>query len=252
MIRLLEKLNFTEDLGNDLKLDMLVIPGGKFRMGTEEKEIERLVEEKKWEGFRREKPRHEVTIKPFLIGKYPVTQAQYEEVIGRNPSRLRDDNRRPVECVSWNEAEEFCQRLSEKTGKEYRLPTEAEWEYACRAGTTTPYHFGENITDKLANYDHNVSGTTAVGKYSPNAFGLYDMHGNVWEWCRDDFYEDYVGAPNDGSAWISSRSSLNKVARGGSWDLNPRFCRSACRYWYSPDYTDDGLGFRVACDGART
>ena len=182
------------------------------------------------------------------MGKYPITQAQYQRVMGKNPSNFKGDER-PVEQVSWNDAVEFCQRLSKQTGKEYRLPSEAEWEYACRAGTTTAYYFGDTITGKLANYA--ASGTTAVGKYPPNAFGLYDMHGNVWEWCQDNWHDNYKNAPNDGSAWLSGESSIN-VIRGGSWNVNPRYCRSAGRDRFNPDDTDYDDGFRVACGGART
>ena len=229
---------------------MIAIPGGKFLMGTEDEEIERLVKEYDWEGFRREKPQHEVTVQPFLMGKYPITQAQYQEVMGKNPSYFKGDNR-PVERVSWNDAVEFCQRLSKQTVQEYRLPTEAEWEYACRAGTTTPYHFGETITDKLANYDGNVGETTSVGQFPPNAFGLYDMHGNIWEWCQDNWHDNYEDAPNDGRVWVSGVGSM-KVVRGGSWYRLPRGCRSASRSGDFPDLTDDHYGFRVACGGART
>ncbi|MDJ0903998.1 MAG: SUMF1/EgtB/PvdO family nonheme iron enzyme [Xenococcus sp. MO_188.B8] len=230
---------FLEDLDNGVTLEMVSISGGKFMMGSPE-----------GEGDDSEKPQHEVTVQPFLMGKYPITQAQYQQVMSKNPSNFKGDER-PVEFVFWNDAVEFCQRLSEKTGKEYRLPTEAEWEYACRAGITTPYHFGETITDKLANYSQNVGGTTAVGNYPPNAFGLYDMHGNVWEWCQDNWHDSYEGAPKDGSPWLSGKSST-KVVRGGSWLNSPRDCRSASRYGDSPVVTGDVNGFRVVCGGART
>ena len=215
---------FAEDLGNGVALEMVAIPGGKFLMGTEDSEIERLFEKFNWEGFRREKPQHEVTLQPFFIGKYPVTQAQWKAIASRsdlkvehdlkpNPSNFKGD-KRPVEQVSWHEAVEFCARLSKKTGREYRLPSEAEWEYACRAGTTTPFYFGETITGELANYRTSETyaeepkgeyrqETTPVGSFPPNAFGLYDMHGQVWEWCADTWHENYNGAPTDGIAWIT-------------------------------------------------
>ena len=236
-----------EKLKSNISLEMVYIPGGKFLMGTEDEEIERLVKEYGWKGFRGEKPQHEVTVQPFFMGKYPITQAQYQQVMGKNPSRFKGDER-PVEQVSWDEAVEFCQRLSEQTGKEYRLPSEAEWEYACRAGTTTPYHFGENITDELANYRERE--TIAVGKYPSNAFGLYDMHGNVWEWCEDNWYKNYQGAPNDGRAWVSG-DTIKKVIRGGSWTFNPS-CRSACRFSYSRDDRNYYIGFRVVCVAPST
>ena len=204
---------FTEELGNGVILDMVAISGGKFLMGTEDREIERLVKKYRNNWFRREVPQHQVTVQPFLMGKYPITQAQYQQIMGENPSYFKGDDR-PVDCVSWNDAVEFCQRLSKQTRREYRLPSEAEWEYACRAITTTPFYFGETVTTDLANYrgtDLEILGavysgnyanepkgqsreeTTAVGIFPPNAFGLYDMHGNVWEWCEDDFHENYGG-----------------------------------------------------------
>ncbi|KHG42439.1 hypothetical protein OA07_05195 [Aphanizomenon flos-aquae 2012/KM1/D3] len=176
--------------------------------------------------------------------------------MGNNPAYFKGNNR-PVEYVSWNNAVNFCQKLSQKTGKNYKLPSEAQWEYACRAGTTTPFYFGESITPDLVNYNGNYAyaaapkgqyrkQTTDVGTFPPNAFGLYDMHGNVWEWCEDDWQENYINAPINGSALIS-RSSKN-LLRGGSWGFNPGNCRSAYRGDYYLDY--DGIGFRVVCGGA--
>jgi len=193
-----------------------------------------------------------------------VTQAQYEAVIGGNPSRLKGANR-PVETVSWNDAVEFCQKLSAKTKRQFRLPSEAEWEYACRAGTTTPFYFGDTISTAQANYDGNQiygSGekgeyrqkTTDVGSFPPNAFGLYDMHGNVWEWCLDHYHASYEGAPTDGSAWIdkNAKEGATRVRRGGSWDFPPVACRSACRFYYNPRATDYFIGFRIVCSSPRT
>ncbi len=253
--------SFAEDLGNGLNLEMIAIPGGRFLMGTEDREIERLVKRFNLDGFRREKPQHEVTVQPFFMGKYPITQAQYQEVMSKNPSNFKGDER-PVEYVTWDEAEEFCQRLSKQTGTEYRLPTEAEWEYACRAGTTTPFHFGETITTDLANYDGNYTyanesqgeyreQTTPVGSFSPNAFGLYDMHGQVWEWCQDNWHDNYEGAPKDGSPWLSGFSST-KIMRGGSWAYNPGVCRSACRFYLARGFCDVDIGFRVVCVAPST
>jgi formylglycine-generating enzyme required for sulfatase activity len=193
------------------------------------------------------------------VGKYQLTQAQYQAIIGSNPSRFKGNNR-PVERVSWNDAVKFCEKLSQKTGKNYKLPSEAEWEYACRAGTTTPFYFGESITPELVNYDGNYTyasapkgqyrqQTTDVGSFPPNAFGLYDMHGNVWEWCLDDYIDNYSDTLRDGSA-LTGRSDV-KLLRGGSWSLNPRDCRSACRlnYFYLGDVINT-FGFRVVCSGA--
>ncbi|NEQ23918.1 MAG: formylglycine-generating enzyme family protein [Microcoleus sp. SIO2G3] len=180
-----------------------------------------------------------------------------------DPSNFKGANR-PVERVFWNDAVEFCARLSKATGREYRLPSEAEWEYACRAGTTTPFHFGETITTDLANYDGNYtygSGskgqyrkqTTNVGSFPPNAFGLHDMHGNVLEWCQDTWHENYNGVPTDGSAWVNENANQNiRTLRGGSWDFNPRVCRSASRDFDLPDFDLSTIGFRVVCEFPRT
>ncbi|AFZ00550.1 SUMF1/EgtB/PvdO family nonheme iron enzyme [Calothrix sp. PCC 6303] len=269
---------FREDLGNGINLDMVYIPAGSFMMGTEDAEIERLVKKFNWDGYRREKPQHQVTVPAFCMGKYPITQAQWKAVaalpqinrkLKAEPSSFKGDNR-PVEQVSWYDAVEFCERLYKKTGKEYRLPSEAEWEYACRAGTTTPFHFGETITSKLGNYDarntfaEQAKGeyrqqTTPVGQFSANAFGLYDMHGNVWEWCLDDCHINYTGAPKDGTPWFDnennnlSEKTGNPVLRGGSWYNDPGFCRSAYRYFSSSrDYIFNNFGFRVVCGFGRT
>ncbi len=225
---------------------MVYIPGGTFTMGSPESEEKRDSDEG---------PQHQVKVPPFYLGKYPVTQAQYQAVMGNNPSSFKGE-KRPVEKVTWHNAVEFCQKLSQKTGKTYRLPSEAEWEYACRAGTTTPFHFGETLTPDLSNYDGNyiyVSGPrgvyrkqiTDVGSFPPNAFGLYDMHGNVWEWCRDVWHDNYNGAPTDGSAWESGGYSSLRVQRGGSCNSSPRFSRSAFRYRNYAGYYFDILGFRV-------
>ncbi|MFB2882002.1 formylglycine-generating enzyme family protein [Floridanema aerugineum] len=254
---------FTEDLGNGVILEMVAIPGGTFLMGSPTDEPESLNDEK---------PQHSVTIKPFFMGKFPVTQAQWQTVAGfpkvkvdldPDPSEFKGANR-PVEQVSWYQAVEFCDRLSQKTGRNYRLPSEAEWEYACRAGTTTPFHFGETIITDLANYDGNhvyASGsqgiyrdqTIEVGSFPANAFGLYDMHGNVWEWCADHWHENYEGAPLDGSVWLVSAESLFRRLRGGSWVNNPGNCRSACRNHFLPVYDNDiNIGFRIVCGAEWT
>jgi formylglycine-generating enzyme required for sulfatase activity len=219
-----------------------------------------------------ERPQHQVTIKPFCFGKYPVTQVQWQAIaalpqvnleLKPNPSRFEGANR-PVESVSWRDAVEFCARLSNHTQKPYRLPSEAEWEYACRAGTTTPFHFGETITTDLANYNGNYTygngskgvyrkETTEVGSFKiANEFGLYDMHGNVWEWCQDDWHNNYEGAPTDGSAWISDDAKSDKLLRGGSWPDNPENCRSASRGCYVAGFDDNDSGFRVVCGAAWT
>ncbi|MBD2546606.1 formylglycine-generating enzyme family protein [Planktothricoides sp. FACHB-1370] len=242
-----------EDLGNGVTLDMVAIPGGTFIMGSPVTEKERRDNEG---------PQRSVTVPAFFMAKYPVTQQQWQAVMGNNPSSFQGLNR-PVENVSWNEAVEFCQKLSQMTGKNYRLPSEAEWEYACRAGTTTPFCFGETITPDLANYDRNYTygngpkgvyrqQTTDVGSFPPNAFGLYDMHGNVWEWCADHWHENYNGAPTDGSAWTSRGNSNLRLLRGGGWFSFPGFCRSARRNYSDPGGRDYDFGFRIGVSLPRT
>jgi formylglycine-generating enzyme required for sulfatase activity len=191
------------------------------------------------------------------MGKFQVTQEQYQAIMGENPSKFKG-KKKPVECVSWDNAVEFCSRISKKTGKTYRLPSEAEWEYACRAGTTTPFHFGDSITTELVNYDGNYTygstpkgeyrkQTTDVGNFPANAFGLYDMHGNVWEWCQDSWHKNYQGAPNDGTAWVIDDNEYNfRLLRGGSWDYNPSNCRCTSRLWFGRVFrSDSDVGFRV-------
>jgi hypothetical protein len=209
-----------------------------------------------------ESPQHQVTVPSFFMGKYPVTQAQYQAIMATNPSRFKGSNH-PVQGVSWNNAVAFCEKLSQRVGKNYRLPSEAEWEYACRAGTTTPFHFGETITTDLANYNGNytygggIKGiyrkeTTEVGSFGvANNFGLYDMHGNLWDWCQDNWHSNYEGAPTDGTAWLDIEKNTNqRLLRGGSWYYLPGNCRSAYRRSYNLDFHDDHLGFRVVCSGA--
>ena len=239
---------FAEDLGNGVSLEMIEIPEGDFLMGSPPDEKGR--EEN-------ESPQHKVTLKPFFMGKFAVTQAQYQAIMGKNPSVFKR-NKHPVESVNWNDATEFCQKLTEKTGKTYRLPSEAEWEYACRSGTSTPLHFGETISTNLANYNGNSTyaggprgqyrnQTTEVGTFSPNAFGLYDMHGNVWEWCEDALHKSYNNAPNDGRAWIENSDNRFRVLRGGSWYSEPAECRSANRYSFFFTSYFNYFGFRVVC-----
>jgi formylglycine-generating enzyme required for sulfatase activity len=269
---------FTETLSGEVILDLVAIPGGEFMMGTEDEEIERLVKKFDWQYFSREKHQHQVTLPSFYMGKYPITQAQWQAIASRadlkvkqdlesNPAYFKDrpdSDRRPVEKVNWYDAIEFCGRLSKLTGREYRLPSEAEWEYACRAGTTTAFHFGETITGDLANYNATKTyadepkgeyreETTPVGQFPSNAFGLYDMHGNVWEWCADDWHDNYEGAPRDGSAWTKNGNDNCSPLRGGSWFTYPYLCRSAFR---NDSLRRDSIsslnGFRVVCGAGRT
>jgi formylglycine-generating enzyme required for sulfatase activity len=264
---------FLEDLGNGVKLEMVYIPAGKFLMGTDNAEIERLVKKFAWEGFRREAPQHEVTVPAFWMSKYPITQEQWRAVagLGKVNRNLEPEpgyftgEKRPVERVNWSQAVEYGDRLAKLTGRKYKLPSEAQWEYACRAGTKTSFAYGETLTTELANYNGNhifaEEGkgiyrveTTEVGKFYPNALGLCDMHGNVWQWCEDDWHENYENAPQDGSAWLKNENSQQensiKIVRGGSCFVDPWFCRSASRadydlrVWRGVNFN---VGFRVVC-----
>ncbi|MEO1619800.1 MAG: SUMF1/EgtB/PvdO family nonheme iron enzyme [Cyanobacteria bacterium J06632_3] len=260
-----------ETLGQGVFLELVRVPGGRFQMGSPA-----------GQGRDRERPQHEVTVSSFLMGKYLVTQAQWRAVsalpkvshdMEPDPSRFKGDNR-PVERVSWDDAVEFCQRLSRHSGRDYRLPSEAEWEYACRAGTTTRYSFGDSITGEQVNCDFQktvtvsegflgfgrktarrgtyLEKTTEVGNFPANRFGLYDMHGNVWEWCQDPWHESYEGAPKDGSAWTEGGDASQRMLRGGSWFGNPDGCRSAYRFRDARDYGFNDLGFRVICASSWT
>ena len=235
----------TETLRGDVVLEMVAIPGGSFLMGSP-----------KGQGYEDERPPHGVVVAPFLLAKYAFTQAQWQAVTGKVPSCRGKGAQRPVDRISWLDATSFCARLARQTGRDYRLPSEAEWEYACRAGTATPFSCGETITTDLANYVGNFTyrdeakgsyrhETTDVGSFPPNAFGLCDMHGNVWEWCADGWHADYAGAPSDGSVWERPTSTL-KVLRGGCWHDPPDLCRSAARLKFPQHEGEDFVGFRVA------
>ena len=248
-------MDFDVDLGNDITLTMVHISGGSFLMGAQEEE-----------NWRKEGPIHQVTVPDFYIGKYPVTQAQYKAVVGYNPSYFKGDDSLPVEQVNWHKAIAFCEKLSRQTGRVYRLPSEAEWEYACRAETTTPFHYGQTLTAKLANCRDKRSKspgrTTKVGSFKPNNFGLYDMHGNVGEWCQDVWHKSYNGSPRNGSAWTDRADYVEgidiladestqldgsnfRIWRGGSWDRLPKNCRSASRTCNDSDNSLNYIGFRL-------
>jgi formylglycine-generating enzyme required for sulfatase activity len=289
------------DLSHSLALTMLWIPPGRFWMGSPETEPERQD---------REGPQHLVQLQGFFMGQTPISQAQWREVAtwapqpgerwGRqldpqpsffqprpNPNARSygggrfallpaetNSDLRPVDNVSWHDAIEFCSRLSQRTGRNYTLPAEAQWEYACRAATTTPFHFGPTLSVALANYNGNFSyangpkgtyrqQTTPVAMFSANAWGLHDMHGNVWEWCLDHWHDSYEGAPTDGRPWLNSPAPTNnattkpgndssldgtpRLLRGGSWLSSPRNCRSAYRFHDQPVNALYYVGFRVVC-----
>jgi formylglycine-generating enzyme required for sulfatase activity len=222
------------------------VEGGCFNMGSPQNETGR----NSGEG-----PVHEVCVQDFWMGQYEVTQGQWQQIMGENPAnfntnKIGEDTRNyPVEQVSWNDAQKFLREFSKKTGiKTARLPSEAEWEYACRAATSTMYSFGDEL-DRLAQYawykDNSADKTHPVGQLKPNAWGLYDMHGNVWEWSADPGHSDYDGAPPDGSVWEAGGDMSIRMLRGGSWGSHPWGLRSANRPRNSPDYKNNSIGFRV-------
>lgn len=246
----------TEVLNDGINLELIFIPKGEFIMGS----TERI--------SLNELPEHQVEIQPFFMGRYPVTQEQWKVIanmpkvdreLKKLPSR-KGGKKHPVVEITWEDASEFCKRLSKLTKRIYRLPSEVEWEYACRAGTRTPYHFGNAITADLANYDGNYpcrpdlkgvfrNRTTPVEAFrNPNPFGIFDMHGNVWEWCADDWHDNYTNAPCDGRAWRDKDTNPSKVMRGGSWVTEAMKCRSACRQRGNINYKFPDTGFRVVCE----
>jgi len=235
------------------------IPAGIFSMGSDE-----------YDG---EKPIHQVTLQAFKMGKYPITQKQYIAVMGNNPSNFQDNENLPVEQVSWDDAVAFCTRLSEIVGQAVNLPSEAQWEYACRAGSTGKYCFGDDV-NQLENYawyannsgnnsldalklwkagsryywkrlNDNKCKTHSVGEKLANSWGLHDLHGNVWEWCEDIWHENYNGAPTDGSAWLEGGKQKMHSLRGGSWDSSDIYCRSTIRSFDNADESSRIIGFRV-------
>ena len=221
------------DLGKDFKLEIVLIPAGKFKMGSPESEKGRSFSEMQ----------HEVTLtKPFYLGKFEVTQEQWEGVMGNNPSSRTKGAKLPVTGVSWKDCQEFIKKLNSKTSGGYRLPTEAEWEYACRAGTSTAYSVGAGLTNSDANIDGDS--IKAVGSYKPNAFGLYDMHGNVFEWCEDRYAPYAEGAGTDPKG---PGTGTIRVLRGGSFNFHISSARSSIRdYDFAPTFRLYDIGFRLA------
>ncbi|HYG79144.1 MAG TPA: formylglycine-generating enzyme family protein, partial [Pyrinomonadaceae bacterium] len=258
--------SFTENV-NGVRLEMIAVPAGTFVMGTDDADPRRHGEN--------EEPAHEVTVREFYLGKYEVTQAQWRAVMGTDPSFFKGDDL-PVEQVSWKDADAFCRKLSELTGRKYRLPTEAEWEYACRAGTDGPFYaeldavgwYGDNsgrervdaselfkklgetnyVELLLEKYGHR---TRPVGQKPPNGFGLYDMHGNVSETCEDIYHDGYYGAPADGSAWLSGGNPGTRLWRGGSFLATALASRSAFRAKTSADVRHLTFGIRVAASAEK-
>ena len=227
------------DCGNGVKLELVKVAAGSFDMGSNEDNDE--------------KPIHRVNLREFLIGKYPVTQEQYQAVIGKNPSHFKG-NQNPVEKVSWHDAVKFCEKLAQKTREKVRLPTEAEWEYAAKGGNQSEgYKYaGSDSLDEVGWYDGNTTflgffggKTQPVGQKRENELGIYDMSGNVWEWCEDIWHGNYNGAPTDGSAWLTGGEQSKRALRGGSWDILDHYCRSAYRSRSYADISDFGNGFRV-------
>ena len=254
------KKDSPETFTNSIGMKLVYIPPGEFMMGSRgiPEEVARKGTKAKPEHFADEHPQHRVKItNGFFMGSTEVTQSQYAAIMGTNPSHFKGEDN-PVEQVSWNDAVEFCRKLSAKEGKKYRLPTEAEWEYACRAGTSSPFHTGETISTSQANYDGeraygngtkglNGEKTMPVDSFSPNAFGLYDMHGSVWEWCQDWYGKDYYTA-SPASNPQGPSSGVYRVLRGGSCGFSPGDCRSATRYRNTPDYRSFSIGFRILLD----
>ena len=223
--------------------EMVVVPPGKFMMGSPKGEGGR---------YNNEGPQHQVTIsKPFAVGKYEVTVGQFAEFVKETKHKIPPNCNssifnRPVVCVNWDDASTYTHWLSTKTGHEYRLLTEAEWEYAARAGTTTAYYFGSTISDRQARHISLLRGLGVVGSYPANTFGLHDMHGNAIEWVEDCWHDDYIDAPTDGSAWTDECDPAGRVLRGGSGNDEPKSLRSAFRYEFGSASRSFSIGFRVA------
>ena len=232
---------------NSIGMKFVWISPGNFMMGSPKEEKER-------EPFGIDETQHKVTLtKGFFMAAHLVTQEQWKEIMGDNPSSFKGEKNLPVEQVSWDDCQEFIKKLREKDKKVYRLPSEAEWEFACRAGTKTPFHFGETISTEQANYNGDFiygtgkkgvyrKKTTPVGSFPANAWGLHDMHGNLWQWCQD-WYGEYP--QKDVVDPQGPEKGEGRVLRGGSWSGHPGFCRSACRYGYDPGGRGSGVGFRL-------
>lgn len=237
--------SYQELLPGKVPLEMVAIPAGDFWMGSRD-----------GEGTDNEYPQHCVNVPQFYMGKYPITNVQWKAVMQTQPTNEFGEkfwgDHHPVVHISWHDAQAFCQKLTQLTKCSYSLPSEAEWEYACRAGSQTSYSFGDDESQlkKYAWYRSESFGTHPVGEQKPNAFGLYDMHGNVSEWCEDHWHSNYKDAPTNGSAWIDNKNQ-SRILRGGSWDEFPVNCRSASRDGLPSDFTYGWVGFRVVCSAPR-
>jgi formylglycine-generating enzyme required for sulfatase activity len=251
-----------EPLGEGVALTMVAIPPGRLLMGSPRDQAERRDNEG---------PQHLVELEGFWMGQTPISQAQWQQVMGIKLSKFQGDrtdrDQRPVEGLSWEESMAFCAKLRERTGRHYCLPSEAQWEYACRAGTTTPFHCGATLISELANFNATSTygaapkgvvrrETSQLDQFPANRWGLLDLHGHVWEWCLDKWHSSYHGAPKDGRAWLENQGPSRRepdgwrgarVLRGGSWNYFPRDCRSAYRYNFLPDNRSYGVGLRVCC-----
>lgn len=244
----------TETLPGGVSFHMVKIPGGRFEMGNEDGEEE---------SYSEERPKHWVEVPAFELAEFPVTQNLWDAIsdllteaergkIPINPSSFRGAHR-PVERVNWHQATAFCVALTRLTGTAYRLPSEAEWEYAARCGQRDRLYAGSNLLREVGWYDENSDRETKpVGLLYPNGWGLYDMSGNVWEWCADRWHDIYNGAPDDGSAWLSDGAATGRVVRGGSWNDGTWNCRCAYRSDLSPDGRDSYQGFRLAAPQFRS
>lgn len=225
-----------------LGIQFIWIPGGNFNMGSPDNEKGR---------FSDEGPVHKVCVDGFWMAKYPVTQGQWKNFMDNNPAKFQKGDNYPIECVTWHDAQDFIKKLNAQLlGRcRFRLPTEAEWEYACRAGTITPFYCGSTLTSSDANFDHNIGVTTPVESYPPNPFGLYDMHGNVWEWCEDGYDPNFYSKKEAKlkNPLCNPSSNNKRVLRGGSWSIYPSLTRAVYRYWRYSDYQDSDVGFRLVC-----
>ena len=235
---------FTESLAPGVNLIMVAVPGGAFRMGSLH-----------GQGYPDEEPQHYVQVAPVWMSQALVTQRQWQALMGAHRGRFSGADL-PVETISWEAVMRFCEKLTKKSGRRYGLPSEAQWEYACRAGSSAPFAFGPTLTTALANYNGEFSFhggpkgvyrhvPTPAGSFPPNAFGLEDMHGNLWEWCADAWHDDYRGAPLDGSPWPNGPQTEYRVVRGGCWHDIPEVCRSAARLKLRAAEGDEMTGFRV-------